>query len=144
QRARASEGAAMTDLIDTRLGQYHLTDVIGSGGMSVVYKAYQPVLDRFVAVKVLLHNRDPQFAARFKPEARAIAHLQHPKFLPIYDYNEQDGLFYLVLQYIENGATLSDLLGTPMAPAKALRLMTHVLAALDYAHTRGVIHRDIK
>jgi len=134
----------MTDLIDMSLGQYHLTEVIGSGGMSVVYKAYQPMLDRFVAVKVLLHNNDPQFAVRFKREARAIAHLQHPNILPIYDYNEQDGLYYLVLQYIENGTTLSDLLGTPMAPIAALRLTTHLLAALDYAHTRGVIHRDIK
>jgi len=94
----------MTDLLDMRIGQYHLTEVIGRGGMSTVYKAYQPALDRFVAVKVLLHNSDPQFAARFRREARAIAHLQHPNILPIYDYNEQDGLLYLVLQYIENGA----------------------------------------
>jgi len=134
----------MTDLLDMRIGQYHLTEVIGRGGMSTVYKAYQPALDRFVAVKVLLHNSDPQFAARFRREARAIAHLQHPNILPIYDYNEQDGLLYLVLQYIENGATLSELLGTPMAPVAALRLAVHLLAALDYAHTRGVIHRDIK
>ena len=69
-----------------------------------------------MAVKVLFTNRDPQFAARFKREARAIAALQHHNILPIYDYGEQDGLLYLVLQYIENGTTLGDMLGKPMAP----------------------------
>ena len=133
----------MNELIGKELGQYQLKEVIRRGGMATVYKAYQPALDRFVAVKVL-HNRDPQFAARFKREARAIAQLQHHNILPIYDYGEQDGLLYLVLQYIENGTTLSDLLGTPMDPAPALRLIRHVLDALEYAHQRGIIHRDIK
>jgi serine/threonine protein kinase/formylglycine-generating enzyme required for sulfatase activity len=137
------EDVAMNELIGKELGQYQLKEVIRRGGMATVYKAYQPALDRFVAVKVL-HNRDPQFAARFKREARAIAQLQHHNILPIYDYGEQDGLLYLVLQYIENGTTLSDLLGTPMDPAPALRLIRHVLDALEYAHQRGIIHRDIK
>ncbi|HET9222370.1 MAG TPA: serine/threonine-protein kinase, partial [Roseiflexaceae bacterium] len=134
----------MTELIDTRLGQYQLTEVVGRGGMAVVYKAFQPSLERFVAIKLLLHNRDPQFAERFKREARTIANLQHPNILPIYDYGEQDGMLYLVLQYIENAATLGDMLGAQMEPGPALRLMARVLEALDYAHTRGIIHRDIK
>lgn len=134
----------MSDLINTQLGQYHLIEAIGHGGMATVYKAYQESLDRNVAVKVLLSNRDPQFAVRFKREARAIAALQHHNILPIYDYGEQDGLLYFVLQYVENGLTLHDLLGAPMAPAQALRLIGHVLAALEYAHARGVIHRDLK
>src|SRR5436853_6157465 len=133
----------MTDeLIDAYLGQYHLTEMIRRGGMSTVYKAYQASLDRFVAVKVLFFNRDPQFAARFKREARAIAQLQHPNILPVYDYGEQDQLLYLVLQYVENGVTLNDLLGRPMEPVTALRLTSHLLGALDYAHARSVIHRD--
>ncbi|HEX9441278.1 MAG TPA: protein kinase, partial [Roseiflexaceae bacterium] len=134
----------MTDLIGTRLNQYDLTEIIRRGGMSTVYKAYQGSLDRFVAVKVLFTNRDPQFAARFKREARAIAALQHHNILPIYDYGEQEGLLFLVLQYIENGLTLGDMLGKPMEPAQALHLTSHVLDALEYAHRRGVIHRDIK
>src|SRR5215216_6067629 len=135
----------MTDeLIDTYLGQYHLTEMIRRGGMSTVYKAYQASLDRFVAVKVLLFNRDPQFAARFKREARAIAQLQHPNILPIYDYGEQEGLLYLVVQYIENGTTLGDMLSTALEPVAALRIIERVLSALDYAHQRGIIHRDIK
>jgi serine/threonine protein kinase/formylglycine-generating enzyme required for sulfatase activity len=134
----------MTDLIGTRLNQYELTEIIRRGGMSTVYKAYQDSLDRFVAVKVLFTNRDPQFAARFKREARAIAALQHHNILPVYDYGEQEGLLFLVLQYIEGGTTLGDMLGKPMASPTALRLTSHVLDALDYAHKRGVIHRDIK
>src|SRR5262245_6734106 len=133
----------MTELIDTRLGQYQLTEIIGRGGMAVVYKAFQPSLERFVAIKLLSHNNDPQFAERFKREARTIANLQHPNILPIYDYGEQGGMLYLVLQYIENAATLADTLGAQMEPAPALRLMARVLEALDYAHTRGIIHRDI-
>jgi formylglycine-generating enzyme required for sulfatase activity len=132
------------ELIDRRLGQYLITEVIAYGGMATVYKATQPSLDRLVAIKVLRHDADPQFAARFKREARATAALQHHNILPIYDYNEQEGLFYLVLQYVEDGRTLASLLGRPMAPLAALRLMSHVFDALDYAHKRGIIHRDIK
>src|SRR6266508_16998 len=124
----------MSDLINTQLGQYQLIEAIGHGGMATVYKAYQESLDRYVAVKVLLSNRDPQFAARFKREARAIAALQHHNILPVYDYGEQEGLLFLVLQYIEGGATLGDMLGKPMASPTALRLTSHVLDALDYAH----------
>ncbi|HEX9438122.1 MAG TPA: protein kinase, partial [Roseiflexaceae bacterium] len=134
----------MIDLSNTQLGQYQLTEVIRRGGMSTVYKAYQPSLERYVAVKVLMHERDPQFAARFKREARAIAQLQHHNILPIYDYGEQENVLFLVLQYIENGQTLGDMLGAPMAVPTALRLMSHVLGALQYAHERGIIHRDIK
>jgi hypothetical protein len=134
----------MSDLSNVDLGQYHLLEVIRHGGMATVYKAYQASLDRYVAVKVLANSPDPQFATRFKREARAIAQLQHPNILPIYDYGEQDGLLYLVVQYIENGTTLGDLLGTPMEPVGALRIIERVLSALDYAHQRGIIHRDIK
>jgi serine/threonine protein kinase len=134
----------MTDLSNTRLGQYQLIEAIGRGGAATVYKAHQESLDRFVAVKVLTAQRDPHFAARFKREARAIAALQHHNILPIYDYNEQDGLLYLVMQYVEHGATLGDLAGAPLAPVVALQLIGHVLDALEYAHARGVIHRDIK
>jgi serine/threonine protein kinase len=134
----------MSDLANSTLGQYRLLEAIGHGGMATVYKAYQESLDRFVAVKVLLANRDPQFAVRFKREARAIAALQHHNILPIYDYGEQNGLLYFVLQYVEQGVTLHDMLGQPIAPALALRITGHVLSALEYAHGRGVVHRDIK
>src|SRR5215207_762693 len=134
----------MTELDNIQLGQYKLIEAIGHGGMATVYKAYQESLDRYVAIKVLVSNRDPQFAARFKREARAIAALQHHNILPIYDSGEQNGLLYFVMQYVDTGVTLHDMLGQPIAPTEALRLIGHVLNALEYAHTRGVIHRDIK
>jgi eukaryotic-like serine/threonine-protein kinase len=135
----------MNNLINTYLGQYLLLQVIGRGSTSVVYKAQQPSLNRFVAVKVLLRHLDPQLAARFRREAHAIAQLQHPNILPIYDYGQQDGLHYFVIQYIENGVTLHDLMTSqPIDLRASLRLTGHLLAALEYAHTRGVIHRDVK
>src|SRR5262245_23431074 len=131
------------ELIGTYLGQYHLRAVVGRGGMATVYKAYQASLDRFVAIKMIL-SRDPEFVARFKREARVIARLQHPNILTVYDHGEQDERLYLVLQYIENGTTLTNMLGQPVPPPQALRLMEHMLDGLDYAHMRGVVHRDIK
>src|SRR5690242_11531403 len=135
----------MNNLINSYLGQYLIIEVIGRGSTSVVYKALQSSLNRFVAVKVLLRNLDLQLASRFRREAHAIAQLQHPNILPIYDYGQQDGLHYFVIQYIENGVTLHDLMSRRAIELLAsLRLIGHLLAALDYAHARGVIHRDIK
>ena len=131
----------MDGLINRSLGQYTIIEPIRQGGMSTVYKAYQESLDRYVAIKVLAYNSDPQFVARFKREARAIAQLQHPNILPIYDSNEQDGMLYLVMQYIENGTTLADVLDQPMESGRALRLIGKVLDALSYAHERGQFMR---
>lgn len=134
----------MSSLEGKRLGQYHLLEVIRQSGMATVYKGYQPSLDRAVAIKVMAHAQDAQFAARFQREAKAIGQLEHHNILPIYDYGEQDGVLFFVMQYVENGATLRDLLGAPLEPGRAVRLMGQALTGLDYAHTRGVIHRDIK
>jgi serine/threonine-protein kinase len=134
----------VSDLVGRRLGRYELREVVGRGGMATVYKAYQPSLDRLVAVKVLAYPGDPEFAARFQREARSIAALEHPNIVRVHDYGEQDGQAYLVVQYVEDGRTLVDLLGAPTPPLEALELVGHVLAGLGYAHARGVIHRDVK
>src|SRR4051794_6678422 len=134
----------MNDLIGTQLGQYKLTEVVRRGGMSTVFKAYQASLDRFVAIKVLARSNDPQFVARFKLEAHSIAQLQHPNIVAVYDYGEQDGLLYLVVQLIENGVALTDMLGKPLVTVEALRLTSRMLGGLDYAHKKGIVHRDIK
>src|SRR6266540_929787 len=89
------------------LGQYQLLEIISRSGMSTIYKAYQPALDRYVAVKLMGCPDDPEFAARFRREAKMTACLQHPNILPIFDYGERDELIYLVLQYVERGLTLS-------------------------------------
>jgi len=136
--------AVVNDLAGRRLGQYQLREVIRRGGMSTVYLGYQPSLDRMVAVKVLAFPGDPEFAARFEREARAIAALQHPNILAVYDYGEQEDQAYLVVQYVEDGRTLVDLLRTPQQPDRCLELLERVLAGLGYAHERGIVHRDVK
>jgi serine/threonine protein kinase/formylglycine-generating enzyme required for sulfatase activity len=134
----------MTDkLIGTTLGKnFYLIELIRRGGMSSVYKARQSSLfDRIVAVKVT-HN--PELLERFKLESSLSAKLQHPNILQIIDYGEEDGLAFLVLHYVEGGKTLNDIMHGPMPPVQALGLIARVLDALDYAHQRGIIHRDVK
>ncbi|HEY0735147.1 MAG TPA: serine/threonine-protein kinase [Herpetosiphonaceae bacterium] len=134
----------MQNLSNTSLGQYQLSEVVGRGRMSTVYKAYQPSLHRFVAIKVF-QNLDLLGAARFEREAQVVARLHHPNILPIFDYGQQGELRYFVTQYIENSVTLSDLLAQGRSePIAALDMIRHLLAGLAYAHTHGVIHRDIK
>jgi serine/threonine protein kinase len=139
-------GSALSEALDpgTRLGQYEVMEVIGRGSMSAVYRGYQVSLDRFVSIKVLLQTDDEELVARFRREVRAIAHLQHPNILPVFDHGEHDGILYLVTQYIDNGVTLADYVGEPMEPVRALKLTSQVLGALSYAHGQGVVHRDIK
>ena len=114
--------------------------------MAVVYRAHQPAIDRIVAVKVLLgeYTRQRNFLERFKREAKATALLRHFHVLPIYDYGEFEGIPYLVVPFIDNG-TLADLLKRgPLELDEALRLGGQIASALDHAHSRGVIHRDVK
>jgi serine/threonine-protein kinase len=112
--------------------------------MATVYEAYQESLDRVVAVKVLADTGDPQFVTRFQREAQLIAKLEHRNIVPIHDCGDQDGVAYLVLQYVQDGRTLADLAGTPLALARAVGLLTGVLAGLGHAHDQGWIHRDVK
>lgn len=127
------------------LGQYQIIGHLGSGGMGAVYRAYQPALDRHVAIKVLISNfaHDPQFCERFRREARAIARLDHPNILPVYDFGEQDGCLYIVMPLVIGG-TLRDQMASRMTRDQALRVCCQVADALDYAHGQGIIHRDVK
>jgi serine/threonine protein kinase len=127
------------------LGHYQLLERIGRGGMATVYKTYQPSLDRYVAVKVLptYLAHEPGFAARFQREARAIARLNHPHILPVYDSGQEGDLSYIVMRYVETG-TLKERLGEPLDLETTVEIMAQVGGALDYAHRQGVIHRDVK
>jgi serine/threonine-protein kinase len=127
------------------LGHYQLLEQIGRGGMATVYKAYQPSLDRYVAVKVLptYLAHDPGFAARFQREARAVARLDHPYILPVYDFGREEDLTYIVMKYVEAG-TLKERLGEPLDLNAVVEIISQVGEALDYAHQEGVIHRDVK
>ncbi|UCF61633.1 MAG: protein kinase, partial [Anaerolineaceae bacterium] len=100
----------MDGLIGKTIGGYQILEQIGEGGMATVYKAYQPSLDRYVAVKILPRHLslEPGFSKRFNREARAVAQLEHPHILPIYDSGTEEGLSYIVMRYIDAG-TLKDL-----------------------------------
>ncbi len=135
----------MPDLVGRTLGQYRILEQLGRGGMATVYKTYQPSLERYVAIKVLLSDftEDPSFVRRFKREATAIAGLQHPNIVPVYDFGWEGDIAYIVMQYISGGA-LKGQLGQPVDPSFTVRVISQVAAALDYAHGQGIVHRDIK
>lgn len=132
-------------LIGQTLGQYQIIEQIGQGGMATVYKAYQSGLDRFVAIKVLpaQHALTPGFKERFNLEAKAVAQLSHPNILPIYDAGIAGDLSYFVMKYVA-GPTLRQQLGQPMDLPTVSRYLDQIAAALDHAHERGIIHRDVK
>ncbi len=135
----------MESMLGQTLGQYQLLEQIGQGGMATVYKGYQPALNRYVAIKVLppYYAHDPGFAERFTREAQAIAQLEHPNILPVYDFGKQGDVSYIVMKYVPAG-TLRDRLGQPLPPIDAVHLIEQIAAALDTAHDRGILHRDIK
>jgi serine/threonine protein kinase len=137
----------MQQHIGKRLGTYQIVEQIGQGGMATVFKAYQPSMDRYVAIKILPSHftEDESFVGRFTQEARTLARLEHPHILPVHDYGEQEGITYLVMRYVEAG-TLKDLIARegPMELEEAARVLGQVGRALDYAHSQGVVHRDIK
>jgi len=136
----------MDSLVGRTLGQYQIVEQLGQGGMAAVYKAFQPSLNRYVAVKVLppdLARQQPDFAARFTREAHAVAQLQHPHILSVYDFGREGDLTYIVMQYVEAG-TLQKHMRQPMSLETIARIIEQLADALDYAHRRGIIHRDIK
>jgi len=123
-----------------------ILELLGRGGMGVVYKARQRKLDRLVALKILASptERDPAFAERFAREARALARLSHPHIVGVHDSGESDGLFYFMMEYVD-GVNLRRLLETAqIAPAQALAIVPQICEALQYAHDQGIVHRDIK
>jgi serine/threonine protein kinase len=135
----------METLIGQTLGQYRIVEQIGKGGMATVFKAYQPGLDRYVAVKILpaYYAHEEGFSERFVREAKAIARLDHPHILPVYDFGQSDGLSYIVMKYVAAG-TLKNRLGQPLAPEEALGILKQIAGALDHAHDLGILHRDVK
>jgi serine/threonine protein kinase len=126
--------------------QLVIIEQIGIGGMGVVYKARQPELDRFVALKILIPKdpQDPGFAERFSREARALARLTHPNIVAVYDFGRVDALHYFLMEYVD-GPNLRDVeKAGEMTPREALQIIPQVCEALQFAHGAGVVHRDIK
>jgi len=138
-----SDAHADDELIGSRVGPYEISELIARGGMGAVYKARQPSLQRYVALKTLprdvLEQEDSQ--ALFHREAEIVARLEHPNILPIFDYGEHGSIPYLVMPLI-GGGTLLDWDPGPLD--QALPVISRVLGALEYAHAQHVVHRDIK
>ena len=133
--------------LGTRFGPYELHSLIGVGGMGEVYRAYDTVKERTVAVKVLRAEMaaDKSYQERFRRESRVAARLQEPHVIPVHDFGDIDGTLYIDMRFVE-GASLKDELRVngPLEPARAAAIITQVAAALDAAHADGLIHRDIK
>jgi eukaryotic-like serine/threonine-protein kinase len=133
-------------LIGQMLSHYHLTDTLGRGGMGVVYRGKDVNLGRPVAIKVLPGGvlADPNARQRFRREARVLSRLTHPHTARLYDFDSQDGLDFLVLEFIE-GRTLAERLRQgPLPEPEILRLGAQIADALAEAHAKGVVHRDLK
>ncbi len=128
-------------------GRYELTHLVARGGMALVYRAVDRELDRAVALKVLFPELsiDRAFVERFRREAQAAANLSHPNIVPVYDWGEDDGAYFIVMEFVE-GRPLSAVLreDPPMEPEQIARIGAGVAAALAFAHRHGVVHRDVK
>jgi serine/threonine protein kinase len=132
-------------------GRYRIDEILGQGGMSAVYKAYDPNLKRVVALKMIHPHLadDPKFVVRFMEEAAAVAQLRHPNIIQVYDFKHDGDLYYMVQEFVE-GETLQDRLrslnknGRRMPLREAINYVLNICDAAGYAHKRGVIHRDIK
>ena len=134
------------EAIADKFPQFEILECLGQGGMGVVYKARQKSLDRWVAIKILSPEKvdDPMFAERFAREAQTLAKLNHTNIVTIYDYGDADGLYYIVMEYIE-GINLRDLLNDgEIQSEQALRVVASICEALQFAHDKGIVHRDIK
>ena len=132
-------------------GRYRIDAMLGQGGMSAVYKATDPNLKRVVAIK-LIHPHlsiDPTFVQRFESEAAAVASLRHSNIVQVFDFNSDNGVYYMVLEFIP-GETLQDRMkrlsdsGRKLSVEDALKFTANIADAVGYSHQRGMVHRDIK
>ncbi|HST86772.1 MAG TPA: protein kinase, partial [Ktedonobacterales bacterium] len=133
-------------LIGQSLGEYRLTALLGAGGMAEVYRALDVSLNREVAVKVLPPSlaNDPDYVLRFRNEARHVAALNHPNIVPVFTYGEESDLLYLVMPILRESLRERMERERVMAPHDAIRVCIQVAAALDVAHSQGIVHRDVK
>jgi serine/threonine protein kinase len=126
--------------------QLEILELIGQGGMGFVFKARQPKLDRFVALKILPASlaADPAFAERFTREGRMLARLNHPNIVAIHDFGQANGFFYLLMEFVDGVNLRQAMKVGRFTPAQALAVVPKICEALQFAHNEGILHRDIK
>src|SRR6266852_5218994 len=129
-----------------KLGPYEIQSLLGAGGMGEVYRARDTRLDRTVAVKILRKGlaETPEVRQRFEREARAVSSLNHPRICALYDVGHQDGIEYLVMEYLEGETLAARIEKGPLPSADLLRYASQIADALDKAHRQGMVHRDLK
>lgn len=130
----------------TLFPQFRSLEWIGQGGMGAVYKAYQPNLDRYVAIKILSPRfaNDPSFAERFTREARTLARLTHQNIINVFDFGQQGSVYYLIMEYVDGVNLREAMRAGTLSAEQALAIVPQVCEALQFAHDEGIIHRDIK
>lgn len=126
--------------------ELEILELIGAGGMGAVYKARQPQLDRFVALKILSHDLagDPTFVERFNREARVLARLSHPNIVGIHDFGTAGPYCFLTMELVDGVNLRQAMQAGRFTPSEALAMVQHLCSALAYAHAEGILHRDIK
>jgi serine/threonine protein kinase len=136
----------MTDLVGKTVRGYQIKDHIGSGGFGVVYRAFQPAINREVAIKVILPTRarSEHFVKRFDAEAQLVAKLEHPFIVPLYEYWHDDERAYLVMRWLHGGSLRTPLDQGPLDSASIAKIIHQIGDALTLAHKNGVVHRDLK
>ncbi len=125
---------------------FEVLEQLGRGGMGVVYKARQPSLDRFVALKVLPSDKanDPEFQGRFEREAKALASLTHPNILTVYEFGRENLQFFFAMEFVDGPDLRKVMTAKKLTPQEAVGIVSQVCDALEFAHGEGVVHRDIK
>jgi predicted Ser/Thr protein kinase len=146
QYSPGSFRAPPVEELATRFPQLEIQELLGQGGMGAVYRARQKSLDRLVALKILPPQSagDPAFAERFAREARAMARLHHSNIVTVFEFGETDGLFYLLMEYVDGVNLRQAIRSKQITAEQALSIVPHICDALQYAHEEGVVHRDIK
>ena len=126
--------------------QLEILELVGEGGMGLVYKARQPRLDRFVALNLLPQSlaADPAFAERFNREARVLARLSHPNIVTVHDFGQSGGFFYLLMEFVDGVNLRQAMRAGRFTPQQAMLLVPKICEALQFAHDEGILHRDIK